>query len=330
MLDTIYIVRHGFRMNWHGNVTLGMLGRPRDPVLTAHGLDQAAELATHFLSLPPESRPQLIISSPYYRTVQTSLPTSKALSLPIHLEPGLCEWFPRVEASRTDPEGTGGVHPYPPTRSLLEPYFPPNALAPTSAWPPVLYADPEGEDVPQLHKRAVEVLRRIERQCELLFPDVKRVLLVSHAATIIAMGRALVLKGPGAPWQEGADGAGYPVGAGTCSLSQYDRHSSSSSTSQHRIGNLDPTTAFTHTLNGSCDHLANGLERDWNFGHLPYNVTERGMGNDWDDDQAPSQADLQKQVEHWEEQERLMAQHSSSSSQDIESTSETATGKTRL
>ncbi|CAD6908640.1 unnamed protein product, partial [Tilletia caries] len=75
-------------MNWHGNVTLGVLGRPRDPVLTAYGLDQAAELATHFLSLPSESRPQLILSSPYYHTVQTALPTSKALALPIHLETG--------------------------------------------------------------------------------------------------------------------------------------------------------------------------------------------------------------------------------------------------
>ncbi|CAD6889634.1 unnamed protein product [Tilletia controversa] len=315
MLDTIYIVRHGFRMNWHGNITLGMLGRPRDPVLTAHGLDQAAELATHFLSLPPESRPQLILSSPYYRTVQTSLPTSKALALPIHLEPGLAEWFPPVEASTSDPEGTGGIHPYPPTRDLLEPYFPPDALAPTHAWPPVLYAHPEGEDVPELHARAAQVLRRIERQCELLFPEVRRVLLVSHAATIIAMGRALVCKGPGAPWeqQEGGNAVGYHVGAGTCSLSQYDRRPPSSSASRMRIGDLDPSTAFTHTLNASCDHLASGSEREWNFGHLPHNVTERGMGLDWDDDQAPPKADLDQQQAHWTEQERIMAQHGASS-----------------
>ncbi|KAK0554184.1 hypothetical protein OC846_002195 [Tilletia horrida] len=279
--------------------------RPRDPPLTAHGLDQATELASFFQS--SDAPPQLIISSPYYRTVQTSLPTSKALNLPIHLEPGLTEWFPPVEPSTANPKDTGGVHPYPPTRALLESEFPEGSLAPTLAWPPCLYADIAGEDVPQLHQRASDILRRIERQCELLYPDVRRILIVSHAATIIAMGRALVRKGPGAPWEEGADAKGYHVGAGTASLSQYDRPADS----RARIG--DPSAIFTHVLNGSCDHLERGLERDWNFAHLPYNVTEHGMGDSWHDDQAPSDAELEAQTAHWREQEQLMLQGDPSS-----------------
>ncbi|KAK0538186.1 hypothetical protein OC842_001368 [Tilletia horrida] len=325
MLETVYIVRHGFRMNWHGNATFGShLGRPRDPVLTAHGIDQAHELAAHLSSLPAHAQPQLILASPYYRTVQTALPTAQRLRMPIHLEPGLAEWFPPVEPAPADPEGTGGAHPFPPTRALLEPFFPPHTLAPTSAWPPVGYAHSKGEDVAQLHSRATLVLHRIERQCELLFPHVSRVLLVSHAATIIAMGRALVHRGPGAPWeQQGAQGeaqaheqhGGYPVGAGTASLSQYDRRSSSSSSSsssrrqkrRRRIGHLtDPDHAFVHTLNGSCAHLSHGVEREWNFGHLPHNVTERGMGTGWDDDQAPSQQELARLDAFWAEQDRLM------------------------
>ncbi|KAL9936861.1 hypothetical protein V8E36_004096 [Tilletia maclaganii] len=313
MLDTIFVVRHGFRMNWHGNITLGVLGRPRDPVLTAHGLDQCKDLATFFAStLPQDQRPQLILASPYYRTVQTALPTAQALGQPIHLEPGLSEWFPPVEPNPNDIPNTRGVHPYPPTRALLEPQFPKDTLAPTSAWPPVLYPSVNGEDVNELHDRARLLLRRIERQCEILFPDVKRVLLVSHAATIIAIGRVLVHRGPGPPWEAGTtEAAGYDVGAGTASVSQYDRYPRKR---RRRIGELDAESAFEHTLNGSCAHLSAGVEREWNFGHLPHNVTERGMGDDWDDDQAPSAAELEQQRTHWDEQERILASEAGESS----------------
>lgn len=89
MLDTIYIVRHGFRMAWHGNqLGLSPTGRPRDPVLTAHGIDQVKLLGQHFAQLPADQRPQLIVSSPYYRCVQTSGPTAEQLGLDIHIEPG--------------------------------------------------------------------------------------------------------------------------------------------------------------------------------------------------------------------------------------------------
>ncbi|CAD6938929.1 unnamed protein product [Tilletia laevis] len=56
-----------------------------------------------------------------------------------------------------------------------------------------------------------------------------------------------------------------------------------------------------------------GSEREWNFGHLPHNVTERGMGLDWHDDQAPSKADLDQQQAHWIKQEQIMAQHGAGS-----------------
>lgn len=89
MLDTIYIARHGFRMAWRGNeLNLSPTGRPRDPVLTAHGIDQVERLGDYFEGLPEDKRPQMIISSPYYRCVQTSGPTAKRLRQPIHIEPG--------------------------------------------------------------------------------------------------------------------------------------------------------------------------------------------------------------------------------------------------
>lgn len=84
-----YVARHGHRMQWRGNeLNLSPTGRPRDPVLTAHGVDQVKHMAKFFRGLPEHKRPQMIISSPYYRCVQTAGPTAEALDLSIHIEPG--------------------------------------------------------------------------------------------------------------------------------------------------------------------------------------------------------------------------------------------------
>lgn len=86
-----YVTRHGHRMQWRGNeLNLSPTGRPRDPVLTAHGVDQVKQMAAWFKALPTEQQPQMIISSPYYRCVQTAGPTAEALDLSIHIEPGEC------------------------------------------------------------------------------------------------------------------------------------------------------------------------------------------------------------------------------------------------
>lgn len=84
-----YVARHGHRMQWRGNeLNLSPTGRPRDPVLTAHGVDQVKKMAEFFKNLPAHQQPQMIISSPYYRCVQTAGPTAEALDLNIHIEPG--------------------------------------------------------------------------------------------------------------------------------------------------------------------------------------------------------------------------------------------------
>ncbi|KAI3482267.1 hypothetical protein L1887_55100 [Cichorium endivia] len=52
----------------------------------------------------------------------------------------------------------------------------------------MLYPDANGESISQLHARARRVLDLIAQRCEEL--GVKRVLICSHAATIIAMGKS--------------------------------------------------------------------------------------------------------------------------------------------
>lgn len=55
-------------------------------------------MAEYFLSLPENERPQLIISSRYYRCMQTAFPTAKALKLQLLPEPGeLCQLFERLD-----------------------------------------------------------------------------------------------------------------------------------------------------------------------------------------------------------------------------------------
>ncbi len=219
--------------------------------------DQAREMAAYFLSLPESERPQLILSSRYYRCMQTAWPTAKALAQQLHPEPGLSEWFPPAW-----PNGTG-QHPFPPSVADLAEHFPDGAI--DEEWTPLLYASPKGETADQLHTRTKRLFKLLEKRCERL--GVQRVLLCSHAATIIALGRSIL------DAETGEGGKGYPIGAGTASLSLYVRKGTSDEWHQE--------------LNGSADHLTRGVERDWNFDHVPSNVTEPGMGAEWVDSSQP-------------------------------------------
>ncbi|KAF6767524.1 Histidine phosphatase superfamily, clade-1 [Kalmanozyma brasiliensis GHG001] len=255
MLDTIYICRHGFRMSWIGAENFPTTNRPRDPILTAHGQSQARHLASYLSSLPESERPQLIVSSPYYRCLQTSLPSVSALGLELVAEPGLAEWFPTAVA------GTG-PHPTPAPAAYMKEYIPELSLS----WSPLLHPDPAGETISQLHARARTVLDRIQTRCAEL--GISRVLLCSHAATIIAMGRVLL--------DDDADGRRTKfVGAGTASLSKYTRR--------------DGGQGWTQELNGDASFLPGGVEREWHFGMVPDNVEEVGMGLGWTDPQQQRQ-----------------------------------------
>lgn len=252
MLDIIYICRHGFRMSWQGAETFLPTGRPRDPVLTAHGLDQARDLARYLASLPEEQQPQLIVSSPYYRCLQTSRPTAELLKLELVAEPGLSEWFPTATPNT-------GIHPSPARASFMKEHIPQLSLS----WSPLLYPNTQGESVSELHARARKALELIESRCTQL--GVKRVLICSHAATIIAMGRVLL--------DDDHDGKRkLEVGAGTATLSKYVQKSKGT---------------WDQELNGDASFLANGVEREWHFGLLPDDAQEHGMGINWTDSERP-------------------------------------------
>lgn len=208
-------------------------GLPRDHSLAAYGETQAQELAAYFQALPASKRPTAVFSSPYYRCLQTALPVASALNLPIYAEHGIAEWYSPVAP------GTG-LHPRPKTASELKAYFP--EIDPS--WSSVWYPPREGEDVDQVHARVNGLLELFVPEVERRFSDKhKCILLVSHAATVIALCRGLLAQ------------PDMPLRVGCCSLSEFIR----------KPGTVGIVGAWEAKLLADGSHLKDGAARDWGF-----------------------------------------------------------------
>ncbi|KAJ7070987.1 histidine phosphatase superfamily [Mycena amicta] len=232
MIQKIYIARHGFRMNWVNTSWKSASGLPRDPPLAAYGEEQAKELAAYFLTLPHDQRPTLIFSSPYYRCLQTSAPTASALAVPLLVEHGIAEWYSPVTP------GTG-LHPRPVAASSLVQFFP-DSIDPS--WTSVYFPPRIGEDVAEVHNRAAKVLDVFIPAVERAYPGHERILLVSHAATVIVLARALL----GEPT--------LPLRVGCCSLTEVVRKPDGAVLGGWQAKRL---------VDGA--HLVQGTSRDWGF-----------------------------------------------------------------
>jgi transcription factor C subunit 7 len=198
-----------------------------------------------------------IYSSPFYRCLETINPLADLLDLPILCENGIGEWY---GLARFD-------HPSPAPPELLHSFFP----RVRTAYNPVIVPSTKGEPIAEIHDRVAYALARIIEACDEEWrtegKGVKTVLLVGHAASNIAMGRALV----GDP---NAD-----VKTGTCSLSVYRRRSPSPvvraplpvPSEETPIpetgwrGGRGVGGGWVQVLNGDCGFLTNGEERNWWF-----------------------------------------------------------------
>ncbi|KAI9445278.1 histidine phosphatase superfamily [Lactarius indigo] len=254
-LETIYILRHGFRLNWVTTNWKSVTGLPRDPPLAAFGETQAKEVADHFLSLPEDQRPTAIFSSPYCentpechpyplsttfdppdRCLQTSKPTAVALGLPIYVEHGIAEWYSPVEP------GTG-LHPRPSSASALKAYFPEI----DDSWSSLWYCSRKGEDVEALHDRIAGFLAIFVPEVQRRFSGAhKRILLVSHAATVIALTRELVGE------------RSLSFRAACCSLTVLDRKAGDAA-------QLAVVGGWNAMVLSDGSHLKDGAQRDWGF-----------------------------------------------------------------
>lgn len=172
-------------------------GIAADPALTAHGVDQAKELGQRLVAAdPPIER---VYSSLYYRCLQTVEPFVRSASssapssvrkdaekgtrhcqqqqqLHVRGETGLGEWYGSAPFE----------HPVPASLATLETHFP--SLLDRD-YQPAVVPTRMGESVNELHDRLAVTLEQLISECDR--DGIRAVLLCSHAAPIIALGRVL-------------------------------------------------------------------------------------------------------------------------------------------
>ena len=89
MLQTIWIARHGNRLDFVNPEWFNTAPRRYDPPLSEDGIIQAQELGTRLKS----ENIAHIFSSPFLRAIQTANEVAAILDLPIKIEAGLSEWL---------------------------------------------------------------------------------------------------------------------------------------------------------------------------------------------------------------------------------------------
>ncbi|KAL4785880.1 histidine phosphatase superfamily [Aspergillus varians] len=303
-LDTIYLTRHGHRLNWTIDHKTGTYssqfptptGNPSDPTLTSHGVQQSHELAAHIVSGDVTPKPFRVYSSPFWRCLQTIEPSVRALGaakggdipgvggeggarggvdaeaeFEIRVENGLGEWFGSTAFFH---------HPTPPTLSTLQLPIS-NNPAPftlnTTRSTPILYTSTRGESIPELHNRVATTLAGIIREvdaevaaAEASLPAEQRsskaVLICSHAAPLIAIGRVLTGNMPGDSSEE--DFSVYTAGL---------------STFRRKGGGGGGGAGGSVVLDGGLGLLADGTKvMDPDGTVVPVWEGGRGVGGGWD------------------------------------------------
>lgn len=237
---------------------------------------QAEQLGTHLLQLSPPV--DLIYSSPFYRCLQTLAPFTNALAsstsnpqtaaageakqVKIHIEPGLGEFYGQA---RFD-------HPSPAPLSVLNTHFP-HLHAYEDG--PIIVPSTKGESIPQLHDRLAYCLAALIARADADPSGPKALLICSHAASMIAIGRALTGR---MPEEEGEE----DFRCFTCCCSTFVRRRGglSGGGEQAATDAWSPKTpdqvpdigwrdgngvagGWTCEVNGDCSFLPGGEERGW-------------------------------------------------------------------
>ncbi|ROW04663.1 hypothetical protein VPNG_07466 [Cytospora leucostoma] len=249
-VEVIYVTRHGtyaditapalqFRSNWLVDPSTGdysshlrsPTGIAADPALTSHGVDQARELAAHLIKVdPPVDR---IYSSPYYRCLQTVEPFVELWAKKDHVaspvifgETGLAEWYGSAPFE----------HPTSAPPEKLKQLFP----AFDTSYVPAAVPSRMGESIAQLHDRVAMTMDALIQHSDK--SGVRALLICSHAATIIALGRVLTGNMPDTVETE-------DFRAFTCGLSVYRRRRSIPAVADEPTGR-----GFTVPSRGTLEH----------------------------------------------------------------------------
>jgi broad specificity phosphatase PhoE len=89
MSQTVWISRHGNRLDFVNPEWFNTAERPYDPPLSEDGIEQARQLGQRLVG---EGIAHIFVS-PFLRTVQTANEVANLLDLPMKLESGLSEWL---------------------------------------------------------------------------------------------------------------------------------------------------------------------------------------------------------------------------------------------
>lgn len=238
-----------------------------DPALAGYGVDQAKQLAEKILTLDPPV--DIVYSSPFYRCLQTLKPTTEQLFQErgggkVRVENGVGEFYGRA---RFD-------HPSPAPLSVLHTHFP--DLDPD--YTPIIIPSTNGETIEGLHNRIAYALHRIVAAVDADPKSPRALLICTHAASMIAMGRVLTGRMPKDPSED-------DFKCFTCSLSKFVRRRKENvaPNGEDTIGGKwdraspddIPNVGWRNgkgvkggwncELNGDCSFLRGGEERGWYF-----------------------------------------------------------------
>jgi transcription factor C subunit 7 len=270
-------------------------GLPTDPALSSYGERQAEQLGVHLTKLSPPI--DQIISSPYYRCLQTLKPgvlrlqKEKGYKNGVLLESGFEEWYGATGDHREQPGPCG-------YEELKTDHFPELNLR----WEPlrrgdvnerggdgVIRPNRNGESVEGLHDRVAYALHKtIERADR---EGWKAIVICMHAAVMIAIGRALTGRMP-------EDYTEEDFRCFTASMSKYQRRKPyrrgddvpASGEWDHRQQHVVPEVpwrdgigvmgGWDSALNADCSYLLGGEERGWHFSGDESFLTDPNAFND--------------------------------------------------
>jgi broad specificity phosphatase PhoE len=172
MRQTVWIARHGNRLDFVNPEWFNTAKRPYDPPLSEDGFEQAKQLGQRLVG----EGIRHIFASPFLRTVQTAVQVANALDLPIKLESGLSEWL-NPEWMNTMPEKL-------PIEVLHEQY-------------PRIDPSYTSRVIAHYPETSVEVLERTAETARRLTAEFSEdILLVGHGASVVGTTQGLVAGTP--------------------------------------------------------------------------------------------------------------------------------------
>ena len=172
MSQTVWIARHGNRLDFVQPEWFSTAARRYDPPLYDDGFVQARELGAR---LEGENITH-IFASPFLRTIQTANEVAAILDLPIKLEAGLSEWH-NPDWMTESPE----IHP----QEFLE------AQYPRIDW------SYQSRIIPQYPESESDVNQRTGNTLSKLVAEFSEdILLVGHGASVFGATRSLVPEAP--------------------------------------------------------------------------------------------------------------------------------------